>query len=409
MANINFLTQAEITQDYLQTLGGLDPETNTDIDGTDWWFNGNALGAILGNIYQELFTINNQNFVQYMVGVQLDLALADLNMPSRFGGYAATGTASLPVVQSGVTTIPYNTVLYSGNTQYFVRQTTVIAQGQLGVIPISSQATGSGQQLNTGSQIFLQSPIGSIANLVVIQMTDGSDIESDAAVLTRILNYKSNPPIAGNNTWYEQSALTQPNITGAYSIAGLSGNNILNLFVLSGNNNVDQILSYPAIMYSRQTQALDLLNVNNYIQSIRLALDTVQVNTTDTYYFNGTIAKGVVTVNVKLTPEYTLATIVNGLTIQQLIQREVRRAFITQPYLGVAETGGNYITLQSIQSSIDIGLNSNNGIYCPCLIDRQVLFNGAASNIPVPNTIQPDNNLFLVYDIAYSQITIGAL
>ncbi len=403
---MNILTQKQITDTYLAVLAGLDPVTNTAVSGTDWWFKGNGIGAIMSNAYKDLALVENKNYVQYMVGNELDLQLAELNLAPRFGGTLATGYVELPAPLLVNITIPYNTILFSGNIQYFVRQTTTILAGERGSVPIASQNTGSGQQLLEGSHVTFQTPLGSLTYMVVISMTDGGETESDGQVLQRILNYMANPPIAGNAQWYKNSVLTVPQITGAYTMVNVVDEGVVSLFTLSGNTNPDTILLYPDVMYSRTTNIVDLDNANNYIQSIRLELDVIQLATTNTYYFDDVIATGELTILVTLAADYTLDTLIDGLTVRDLIKRETRRAFITQP-LGATELNtGSYILLKSIQESLDVGLNSANGIYAPILVNRTVLFDGAQVDIPVPGGIESDGNAYLVYDVSYNNITV---
>lgn len=399
-------TQKQYYQQYVNFVKSLNPVAVPDAQSTDWWIKANVIGGIASGIDQDIYTFRQNIFPQYASGNGLDKFLASYNLQPRSAGTPATGYCSLVKVQTQDVTLPANTQLGISNNQYFIQQTTTIPAGVLGQIPIQSVNTGSGQQLANGTELKLVNPVAGIDTLVVITINDGAGSESDPNVRYRILQAIQNPKLGGTKQDYITWATSQPNITTAYVVANILQTGILSVFVLSGTNNPDVILSSPGIIYNRTTTKPDMQTAQNYIETQRPINDNALVSTTGTQVYSDA---NTINVGVILIQNLTLNTILpnfNNMTVADLIRREVRRAFITTPLHGTAIAHNRYVLLSDIVQSIDTGLSTTCGIYAQILIDRRVDYMGTQNNIPINTHVQPDNSLFLVYDIKYTAINV---
>ncbi len=399
-------TQQQYYQQYVNFVKALNPVAVPDAAATDWWVKANSIGAIASGIDQDIYTFRQNIFPQYASGNALDKFLASYNLQPRSAGVPATGYCSLPATQTQDVTLPANIQLSISNNQYFIQQTTIVKAGTLGQIPIQSANTGSGQQLANGTELTLSIPIGDIDKLIVLNMNDGAGSESDPNVRYRILQAIQNPKLGGTKQDYITWATSQPNITAAYIVANILQTGILSVFVLSGTNNPDVILNNPDIMYNRTTTKSDIQTTQNYIETQRPINDNALVSTTDTQVYSDA---NTINVGVLLIQNLTLATLLpnfNNITVADLIKREVRRAFIVSPLYGTAIANARYVLLSDIVQSIDTGLSATGGIYAQILVDRTVDYKGTQNNIPINTSIQPDNNLCLVYDIQYAAINV---
>ncbi len=402
-------TQQQYYQQYVNFVKALNPIAVPDAAATDWWVKANSIGAIASGIDQDIYTFRQNIFPQYASGNALDKFLASYNLQPRSAGVPATGYCSLPTVQAQDVTLQANTQLSISNNQYFIQQTTTVKAGTLGQIPIQSANTGSGQQLANGTELKLTNPVGNIDKLIVLSMNDGAGSESDPNVRYRILQAIQNPKLGGTRQDYITWATSQPNITAAYIVANILQTGILSVFVLSGTNDPDVILSKPDIIYNRTTTKPDMQTAQNYIETQRPINDNALVSTTDTQVYADA---NTINVGVILIQNLTLTTILpdfNNMTVADLIRREVRRAFISSPLYGTLIGSARFVLLSDVVQSIDTGLSVTGGIYAQILIDRKVDYKGTQGNIPIDTTIQQDNNLFLVYDIEYAAINVYTL
>lgn len=413
-------TQQDYYQQYVNNVKALNPKAIPDAPATDWWVKANVIGGIASGLSQDIYSYKQSIFLKFRSGSALDETLASYRLLPRSAGTPATGYCRLVATQSSDITLIANTKLSISNNQYFVQETTFVEAGSLGNIPIQSINIGSGYQLANGTELDLDVEVNGITKLVVLSMTDGADRESDNNVRIRIEESIQSPKLGGTKEDYREWAMSRSNITNAYPVANILEDGVLSVFVLSGTNELDVILSKPNIVYNRTTTVSDIANVQSYIETKRPENDNVLVSTTDTLVYT---EANTINIGVRLIQNLALTTLLsefNNMSVADLIRREVRRAFISTPLYGTKIGNLRYILLGDIVKTIDAGLNSIDsvrntgfssigGIYAQILIDRKVDYKGTQDNIPINETVQEDNNLYLIYDINYVAINIYVL
>lgn len=415
----NLQTQAQITQRYFNIILALNPNTLPDTEGTDWWVKGQVIGGLLAGLNQDIYLAGQNSLPLNSTGVYLDKQAASFSIPARIGAGPSMGTASLSAPAVSAVFLPVDTILnYSvNNLSFYVAQDTTIAIGQTGVIPFNCSTIGSGTQIPNNSTLTLQTPIDGISSVVIVNMTDGINQETDANFSFRLAQALQNPKTGGSIGDYTQWAFSVPGVTGAYPYPNYVQPGTLILTILAGGNDFDTILLTPPTLtqyYSRTAPQILINAVDAYVETVRPVNDSVLVNTVDTNIIQ---PSNIINVGVLLAQGLQLGTVIStySLTVEQLIQREVRRAIISTQVGANIDPGNGlrYIYLADIVTTLNIGLSAvqgQNGIYASLIVDSLVDYNGSATtNILVPSNIDMNGNMPFVYDILYSSINVYLL
>lgn len=406
------ITQQEFAALYNRIYLSYNPRSQTGISNTDLFFRANTLGGMLALQSNDINNAKQNIFIKGQSGTLLDSSLAAYKLPPRSAGVYATGNVTLLAIQATDTIFEANTLLSIGNLTYYVQETTIVIAGDLGLIPIQSSNIGSGQQLAPATQLNLVQPIGNVSKVAVVSMNDGQGQETDAQVKARLDVFTQNTPLGGTLADYAiWASRNQPAVTGVYVVYNLPGQmQIVSVFILSGTNDPDIILANPSIPYYRTSTNSDIsTTLSKFIEPYRPINNLVYASTTNTQLYT---APNTVEVQVALVSNISLSTYLDeyNMTVQQLICREVRRAFITQPFFGQQESEGlllgRYIPLNDIVNSLNAGLLAPNGIYAQIALNFKVTYLGTSEDIPINTELDNQRRLNLVYDIIYDAINI---
>lgn len=418
------VTLTQLQQDYLTYLQSQNSKINAFAPNTYWSIQAGAMSAFFLDLYGDLQLIENSIYVQNSVGTQCDQALYANGLPAR--GLATYGTISCTVTSATPITIPINTVFIDSvsSNQYQNLQAIDVLDGAQ-VITLYAVNTGSNVIESNGAT--LTNSALSI-DVIVTGSTNGQNLESDQSCITRLLQAKQTPPAGSRTTDYFDYALeSDPQVTWAlvyedFQQIGLV--NILGVFPLVGTFITEYQLNeglLPAtlfVQYSRLADPALLTTVNSYIQSQRLVGISATIGPCLTYDITNA---GVdpLELNISLVSGYSLSTILlipsqdnndNPITIQltveQVIQREVRRAICNQQFGATLINNQNTITVDSLISSVNAQLSYLNGQIA------QILTNIAFPNgdIAVPNLDFSNVEVYYVYDVDnYSSIVVNLI
>lgn len=417
-------TIEQLQKDYLGYLQSLNPNINTTAPNTYWSIQGGAMASLFLDLYYSLQLIENSIYVQNSVGNQVDLWLYNRGLPARggltYGTIEAVVTSTVPV------TIPINTI--------FTDSTSGNQYQNLQAITATDHVTSfTFYAINPGNNYIEPVNANLSASSVVIQVissTNGELEETDQACITRILQAIRAPIAGARTTDYAvynletNATLTVPVITDSIirpSFLTINGVGILGVFTLVGTNITEYQLNQGLLPtttfvgYSRQAGSGTITAVNNNIQAQRLVGLPVIVGTSITELI--TTSMDTLPITVSLVNGYSLSTIVVvnsqdqfnnpitvSLTVEQLIQREARRAICNQPYGGTDIAGQNYVTVNSIADELNVQLSSTNGQLAQLLTNITI----GISDISVPNLNFDTANVYYTYDItAYSNIVVS--
>ena len=402
-------TQALSTQ-YLNNVAAQNPNLNPYAEGGDFFVKSLVYGMLLSGCYADIYLKFLNVFTQNLAGEYVDKALASFGLPQRQPAFAAQGIVTPTTAPSTTITLPANTQLAIPNSgfNYLIAQETTILANTLPLIPIVSQALGAGTSQAPDAILTLVNPISGAPTFKIVYMVDGGEIEEDSQCITRILNKQQNPLLGGAIGDYKFWAMSQADITGAFVVPNIGSQNIVGVYVLAGGFNYDVILENPSIPYTRTATPAQIQTVYNYIETQRPVTVSFTVASVETYI----IPQNIINVGVELVPNMSLSTLVpgTGLTAEELILREIRRAVITTPTGGYRPTPTTaYILASDISNSLGLGLSAQpglTGLYATILLDWEVTLTGGNPNYPVPLGVLDDGNYPYVYDILYANTNV---
>lgn len=420
------VTLSQLITSFKNKLNAQDSAINADAPNGSWDILSGAVGAEFLDLYFNLELVRNSIYPQFAVGQQIDQILYSRGLPARlqntFGTVNCECTSTLPV------TIPENTVFTANDTgnQYINLLTTTLDTSNL---PASKQITL--YAVKAGSSIFEET--GAVLTFDTITLgalssSPGLNRETDEECIIRILQSIRAPQGNVRVTDYQifmllaNSLLVNPTITNSIIIPEFQ--DINDVFVLGASPLVGTSITefqlnsglLPATSfspYSRLAGSTVLSAADQYIQSQRLVGLTVLVIPTTTFFV------GTVTLQVSLATGYDLTTIVEvasqsqsgapitiELTVEQVIQKEVRRAICDQPFGGTIIAGTPYITLDSIAYAVNSNLSVLNGSLIKILTNLII----AGTDIVVPAYGDFGDHLEFVYDVnAYTDIVVTAV
>lgn len=412
---------------YLDALQAINSKINAYAPNSWWSIQAGAVATVFMNLYTNLQIIISSIYPQNASGDQVDQSLFSQGLPARIG--QTYGTIICNVTSTTPVTIPIYTIFSDSGTgnSYQTLQSLVVADGSQ-YISLYSLVAGA----NILEQIGNILTSGDIS-IMVINSTNGQNEESDQSCIDRILSSKRSPQGNINVLGYENyileanQYLVSPVITSAlvYTNFITRGQiSILGCFPLIGSPMTDYQLDQGLlptttfIPYTRESGTEVINAVNTSIQAQRLVGLSVVTSSCNTFIAIGGSQPDFI-LQVSLDIGYSLSTVVNisstdinqniitiSLTVEQLIQREVRYAICTQPFGGVNIAGQNYITIDSIYNVLNNKLGANSGSIA------QILTNVVISNtdISVPNLQNNPVYILYTYDIAsYNNIVITAV
>lgn len=418
------VTISSLQNNYLSYLQAKNSKINAFAPNTYWSIQGGAMAAFFLDLYQNLGLVQNSIYIQNSVGNQCDLWLYSRGLVARGG--MTYGTINCLVTSSTPVTITANTVFtdsVSGN-QYRNLQALTVASGSVTITLYAAQP-GSNYLEAIGSDLTAGSIIVNVTSA-----TNGQIEESDLSCINRALMSVRIPKGGARETDYYElclksnATLPSPVITDAIIASDfivIGEVSILGAFPLVGTAITEYQLNQgllPATSfmgYSRQAGSDVIANANIFIQSQRLVGLTVAVGTSITYA--ATDPMNTLTFDVSLATGYTLSSVITipsqdntdnpitvQLTVEQLIQREVRRAICNQLYGATPINGQNTITIDSIIYWLNLQLSATNGQLAQLLTNITT----TSTDIQVPNLDYNAQNVYYTYDITeYADIIVS--
>lgn len=413
------VTIKQLSDNFKSYLQALNSKINAFAPYSFWDIIAGALAGLFLDLYANLQLIANSVFPQNAVGDQVDLWLYREGLPARQGETFAQLTVKLI---SGSAVIPSGTQFTSITTGsvYETKQAFVIPDNSTpftlyAVNPGPTYVEAVNNQLSDGT-----------INVKVQSSVSGSNEETDQSCINRILIASSAPIAGARATDYGiyclqyNSTIPIPIVTDSIIIPAFkttNGVDILGVFPLQGsaisNYQLDQGL-LPATSFSQYTREIDnttKTGVTNYIQSLRLVGLSVVVGPCVTEILNPIV------LTVALVGAYNLSTPIQinsqdssgnpipvVLTIEQLVQRELRRAINNQPFGATVIGGIRYITLESLSYAVMNQLGENIGELAQVLTNITIV----GGDIVVNPTSASTTQIYYTYDVAaYSDIGVS--
>lgn len=434
---------------YLSTAAAKANSADIDITNlSDFQAKAFATGSVGAGVSSDAQRLFQEALPQYSTSLGANAQLAARGGQPQLPSSPAILTLSANGVIAGQTyLIPLGTYLTSTDKKVYQVttpnpiETSVVITSTANVLYAQSSTNGANTGLNVGSVLTLTPPIVSndgtvnISSCTVTAVVNGTNEESLSSAISRLIELYQSPLDLTRGTDYKNQAIAINN--GIVRDAVVLTNNQINyasplyncgVFLAVGDpiNNLilDQgLVTTPAVVYSRTADAGTISTTQQYFTGQYIVGSRPNVQTLDTQALttNTDIANPFIKCVVTLQNGYTLAsniTIGNDVfTIQQLIQREVRRAICAQPFGATLEidinTGAilsSKLLISAIQNQLDstLGTSNTTGTLGAYLIDRVIFIKDSGgiyvqeANIPLSLSIPVSIaiNLPWVYDIS---------
>lgn len=152
---------------------------------------------------------------------------------------AAAATGTITVTGTDGNTIPSGTTWQrSDGASFSADSAATIASGTASV-PVSASVAGLAGETTSGSTLSLVNPLSGVtatATVAAPGLTGSADIETDAALLARLLARIRNPPHGGAAFDYVAWALEVPGVTRAWCYPLYSGDGTVGVFFVRDND-----------------------------------------------------------------------------------------------------------------------------------------------------------------------------
>lgn len=206
-------------------------QPNVAADG-DYAIRANATGAAIEGIYQRLQWIKRQIFAD-----EADEAYVERHASLRGLFRKAATVASGTITFSGTvgSNVPVGTEVKTAGGIAFV--TTVSGDvGGGGAVTLAAQAGAAGSAGNQAAATALTltaAPPGILSTASIASMTAGTDRETIASLLSRLLFVLRNPPCGGALHDYYTWAMNVPGVTAAYPYGNRRRNGTVDVAILT--------------------------------------------------------------------------------------------------------------------------------------------------------------------------------
>lgn len=436
------ITLNELDQSYKDYLQKANSNINPYSKNQAWDIQAGAMAAFFLDLYYNTQLIENSIFPQNSIGDQVDKWLYSRGLPARMMQTYANIVVTLTFPTSGFPiVIPTDTnfpdplsgltftssslpITVPNDTQTFMLFCTTFG---INTIPQDRELS----YIVDGTTIY---------TVKVVYSNAGGNLESDQSCITRILQSVRAPISGSRATDYQiyalesNKVLPSPVVTDALTIEGyqILGDDpylvyVLGVVPLTGTAMTNYQLDLgllPATtfeVYDRTIDATNIDYISTYIANLRLIGSNVTTVANFTYQL-----PEVITANVSLATGFTLATVITiesqsedntpisiDLTVEQLIQRELRRAICNQPFgaTDLDDPSWAYITQDSIITSVTNSLNSVTGTLAKILTNFKIEYGGITQDIQVPlynvNNSHYPLGLEYTYDVVdYANIAV---
>ncbi|MFZ7224350.1 baseplate J/gp47 family protein [Avibacterium avium] len=208
-------TLDEIRTSILRDVQSLEPQADVSVD-SDNYARASSLAAVAEGIYAHQKWLIKQFFPDTADTEFLEKHAGLRGIRRRNATYAsgrgATITGQLNAeIKAGLQ------IKTDDNRFYETTESAVILSGDSVVVPVRSLATGAIQNIKTATKAnFMAAPVGVQTEVILNEVIGGTDEETDASLLERLLEIIRRPPAGGNKYDYRTWALSVDGVSAAY-------------------------------------------------------------------------------------------------------------------------------------------------------------------------------------------------
>ena len=208
------LDQDTVTGNILRDISNQLPDADTSTD-SDYGVRAAANGSAIEGLYEYQQWIVNQIFPD-TADPDILLLHARVRGLSLKPAVPASGSVQLngsvgSSADAGIT------VLLQNGTQYQTTDTATIGADGTATVDATAVVAGSAGNVQANTPITLQSPPPGFTSAgTIVSMVGGTDVETSAELLARLLDLIQQPPAGGNQYDFRRWAMSVPGVTAAY-------------------------------------------------------------------------------------------------------------------------------------------------------------------------------------------------
>lgn len=291
----------------------------------------------LAQAYIELDMVIQLGFAQTTYGQYLDMRAAEHGL-TRKPATKATGQVTITGTQG--TVIPAGSLFATGAGIQF-QTTTEVSINETGQVTANIEAVEVGASGNVPARAINTIPVaipGVTAVTNTNPTTGGTDEESDADLLARLLEKVRNPATSGNVAHFKQWALEVAGVGDAKVFPLWNGNGTVKVVIIDGN---------------KQPASAELVQaVADYIEEVRPICYAVTVVSATALNIN-------VSATLTLDPAYMLTQVQP--TIEAAITEYLKSIAFQQDYVSYAKIGSLILDTPGVLDYTNLTVNSGTG------------------------------------------------
>lgn len=226
-------TLEEIRDDILRDIVSLQPSADTSMD-SDYYVRASALASCVSGLYAHQKWIVRQAFPDTADSEYLEMHAA-LRKIYRKNATYASGT--LKVFGQANTVVPEGLQVKKGDLYYVTKTSASLGAEGIATVKVIALATGVSSNVKSDTTaMFMSAPVGVASECTLLDdVTGGTEAESDAELLSRLLERIRRPPSGGNKNDFRQWAESVDGVTSAYVYPLRRGEGTVDIAITSGD------------------------------------------------------------------------------------------------------------------------------------------------------------------------------
>lgn len=227
-------TLDEIRSAILRDMQSLNPQADIAID-SDNYARASSLAAVAEGLYAHQKWLIKQFFPDTADTDYLEKHAGLRGIRRRNATYASGLGANVTGNEGAVVSVGHQLTTKDGRFYEVIKAGTI--RNGSALVPIRALTTGAKQNIHHETPAsFMSAPTGVQSDCVLHNVTGGTDAESDASLLARLLEHIRRPPAGGNKYDYKNWALSVDGVDAAHVYPLRRGLGTVDIAITSNND-----------------------------------------------------------------------------------------------------------------------------------------------------------------------------
>lgn len=226
-------TLDDVRDEILRDIQSLEPTADTEVD-SDYYVRASALASCAVGLYAHQNWIVRQYFPDTADSEYLEMHAKLRNIYRKNATYAS---GTLKVFGTVGSAVNEGLQVKSGERFYVTKHAGVIGSDGSATVRVIAMATGASSNVKSESKAQLTAAPAGVSSdcLLLPDVTGGTEVESDAALLARLLERIRRPPSGGNKNDFRQWAESIDGVTSAFIYPLRRGEGTVDIAITSGD------------------------------------------------------------------------------------------------------------------------------------------------------------------------------